>query len=273
MTALLDARGISLARGSRQVLQPVDLVVRAGRSHALLGPNGAGKTTTLSLLTGLLPTRTGRVEVEGIDIREPAARALIGYAPDDLPLPAALTGREYLVLHDRLRRRDDSDRAEALCTLLGIRSALARQIAEYSHGMRRKLQFVAAVMHDPLVLVLDEPYRGLDPRSAALVQRYLEGIVSAGRAVLVATHDLLRAERDSDWVWLIDSGRLVAEGTASEVRSAADAPDLGAAFARLTHGALDATAEAELLRQVLPTAESADATTPTPSTAPERTTP
>ncbi|TPX02440.1 ABC transporter ATP-binding protein, partial [Schumannella luteola] len=159
MTVLLDAERISLTRGSRRVLQPVDLRVRAGRSHALLGPNGAGKTTTLGILTGLLPPTTGRVEVDGLDLREPAARALVGYAPDDLPLPAALTGAEYLTLHDRLRRRDDRARAAELCALLGIRDSLARQISEYSHGMRRKLQFVAAVVHDPLVLILDEPYR------------------------------------------------------------------------------------------------------------------
>ncbi len=236
------------------MLQPVDLRVRAGLTHALLGPNGAGKTTTLGILTGLLPPSTGRVEVDGIDIREPAARALLGYAPDDLPLPVALTGREYLTLHDRLRRRDDSARADALCTLLGIRDALGRQIAEYSHGMRRKLQFVASVAHEPLVLVLDEPFRGLDPRAADLVRRYLAGFTAAGRAVLVATHDLLRAERDGDHVWLLDAGRVVAEGSPAAVRAAADAHDLEQAFPRLTSGGLDTDAEARLLRELLPDA-------------------
>jgi len=269
VTVLLDARGITLLRGSRRVLQPVDLRVRAGRSHALLGPNGGGKTTTLSLLTGLLPPSGGRIEVDGIDIREPAARSLIGYALDDLPLPGALTGSEYLALHDRLRRRDDADRADALTTLLGIRDALGRQIAEYSHGMRRKLQFTAAVMHDPLVLVLDEPYRGLDPHSAALVRRYLDGIVAAGRSVLVATHDLLRAERDSDRVWLIDAGRLVAGGTPAEVRDAAGARDLEDAFSRLTRTELDTAAEDALLREVLPAPEAASDPEPDPAS-PER---
>ncbi|MCS0500202.1 ABC transporter ATP-binding protein [Protaetiibacter mangrovi] len=247
MTVLLDAERISLTRGSRRVLQPVDLRVRAGRSHALLGPNGAGKTTTLGILTGLLPPTTGRVEVDGLDLREPAARALVGYAPDDLPLPAALTGAEYLTLHDRLRRRDDRARAAELCALLGIRDSLARQISEYSHGMRRKLQFVAAVVHDPLVLILDEPYRGLDPRAAAFVRRYLDGFTASGRAVVVATHDLSRAERDSAWVWLIDAGAVVAQGTPDAVRRQAGADDLEAAFAHLTGGAIDHEAEQRLL--------------------------
>jgi ABC-2 type transport system ATP-binding protein len=252
MTVLLEAEGITLTRGSRTVLQPVDLRVRAGRPHALLGPNGAGKTTTLNILVGLLEPTAGCVRVEGIDIREPAARSLVGYAPDDLPLPGALTGREYLRLHDRLRRRDDRERADALCTLLGIRDSLDRQIVEYSHGMRRKLQFIAAVMHDPLVLVLDEPYRGLDPRAAAFVHRYLEGFVSAGRALLVATHDLARAERDSSWVWLIDGGAVVAEGSPAHVRALACASDLEAAFAGLTRSEFDAATEARLLAAALP---------------------
>ena len=93
MTVLLDADGITLTRGPRTVLRPVQVRVRGGRSHALLGPNGAGKTTTLDILVGLLTPTAGRGEVAGIDIREPAARSLVGFAPDDLPLPSALTGR------------------------------------------------------------------------------------------------------------------------------------------------------------------------------------
>jgi len=260
MTVLLEAEGITLTRGTRTVLQPVDLRVRAGRPHALLGPNGAGKTTTLNILVGLLAPTAGSVRVDGIDLREPAARSLVGYAPDDLPLPGALTGREYLRLHDRLRRRDDRERADALCALLGIRDSLDRQIVEYSHGMRRKLQFVAAVMHDPLVLVLDEPYRGLDPRAATFVRRYLDGFVSAGRALLVATHDLARAERDSAWVWLIDDGAVVAEGSPAHVRALGCASDLDGAFAALTRSEFDASTEASLWATALP--DTIDLSTP-----------
>jgi ABC-2 type transport system ATP-binding protein len=252
VTVLLEAEGITLRRGPRTVLQPVDLRVRAGRPHALLGPNGAGKTTTLNILVGLLAPTTGRVLVDGIDVREPVARSLIGFAPDDLPLPGALTGREYLRLHDGLRRRDDRERADALCTLLGIRDDLGRQIAEYSHGMRRKLQFTAAVMHEPLVLVLDEPFRGLDPRAAAFVRRYLDGFVAAGHGLLVATHDLTRAERDSEWVWLIDQGAVVAEGSPAQLRAESRAPDLEGAFAALTRSELEPEIEARLLAVALP---------------------
>jgi ABC-2 type transport system ATP-binding protein len=268
MTVLLEAEGITLTRGTRTVLQPVDLRVRAGRPHALLGPNGAGKTTTLNILVGLLTPSAGRVRVDGIDVREPAGRALIGYAPDDLPLPGALTGHEYLRLHDHLRRRDDRERADALCALLGIRDSLERQIVEYSHGMRRKLQFIAAVMHDPLVLVLDEPYRGLDPRAAAFVRRYLEGFVAAGRGLLVATHDLARAERDSGWVWLIDDGSVVAEGTPAHVRALGCAHDLEGAFASLTHGEFDPQTEALLLAAALP--DGADAAPSSHLSTPEK---
>jgi ABC-2 type transport system ATP-binding protein len=252
MTPPVRVRGLTKRYGGTNAVDDLAFTLDPGTITGFLGPNGAGKTTTLNILVGLLAPTTGRVLVDGIDVREPVARSLIGFAPDDLPLPGALTGREYLRLHDGLRRRDDRERADALCTLLGIRDDLGRQIAEYSHGMRRKLQFTAAVMHEPLVLVLDEPFRGLDPRAAAFVRRYLDGFVAAGHGLLVATHDLTRAERDSEWVWLIDQGAIVAEGSPAQLRAESRAPDLEGAFAALTRSELEPEIEARLLAAALP---------------------
>lgn len=217
MQDVLDAHALSKRYGRTTVLDEVSIAIETGTIHGLLGPNGSGKTTCLHLITGLLEPDTGTVLIGGADVRTPASRHLFGFAPDDLPLPSALTGREYLALHDALRGRDDRGHATELCELLRIDDALERPIGDYSHGMRRKLQLVTAVMHDPLLLVLDEPFRGLDPESAVTLRALLVAFARGGGAVLVATHDLLRAERDCTEVTILDGGAVVASGPPAEL--------------------------------------------------------
>jgi ABC-2 type transport system ATP-binding protein len=213
MDDILDAHALTKRYRRTPVLDDVSIAIEPGMIHGLLGPNGSGKTTCLHLVTGLLEPDGGTVLVGGVDVASPASRRLFGFAPDDLPLPGALTGREYLAVHDALRGRDDRARAAELADLLRIVDALDRPVGDYSHGMRRKLQLVAAVMHDPLLLVLDEPFRGLDPESAASLRGLLVAFARAGRAVLVATHDLLRAHRDCGVVTILDRGSVVASGS------------------------------------------------------------
>jgi ABC-2 type transport system ATP-binding protein len=222
MDDILDAHALTKRYRRTTVLRDVSIEIEAGAIHGLLGPNGAGKTTCLHLVTGLLEADGGGVLIGGADVAVPASRRLFGFAPDDLPLPGALTGREYLALHDALRERDDRARAAELADLLRIADALDRPVGDYSHGMRRKLQLVAAVMHDPLLLVLDEPFRGLDPESAVALRALVIAFARAGRAVLIATHDLLRAERDCTAVTILDHGSVVASG--SPARLLADHP-------------------------------------------------
>jgi ABC-2 type transport system ATP-binding protein len=152
---MIDAQNLVKSYGRSLILTTVSLAVRPGEIHGLLGPNGSGKTTCLHILTGLIAADHGSVRVGGIDIARKESRHLFGFAPDDLPLPGALTGREYLRFHDALRGRDDSKRANEFADLLGIDEALDQPVAEYSHGMQRKLQVIGAVMHDPELLILD----------------------------------------------------------------------------------------------------------------------
>jgi ABC-2 type transport system ATP-binding protein len=168
----------------------------------------------------LLEASRGSVEVNGVPIEDKESRRWIGFAPDDLPLPLSLTGTEYLDLHHRLRKRDDRDVAAQLAEVLGLTEALGRSISGYSHGMKRKLQLIAAVMHSPELLILDEPFRGLDPEAAAVLRDLLRMFAGAGGSVLIATHDMLRAELDCDRVMILHNGEQAALGSPSGLREA-----------------------------------------------------
>jgi ABC-2 type transport system ATP-binding protein len=232
---VMTAQQLSKRYGKRVALDQVSLSVSAGAIHGLLGPNGSGKTTALHVITGLIEPDSGAVEVDGLNITEKLSRANLGFAPDDLPLPTALTGREFLTLHDALRSRDDRDRAELLAEALGIGADLEEMVGNYSHGMQRKIQLIAAVMHNPALLILDEPFRGLDPESAATVRGLIFRFVSGGGGVLIATHDMLRAERDCHAVSILARGRIVASGAPSELIAAHPGSDnLEGAFLRAT---------------------------------------
>lgn len=209
---VLEAEGVTKRYGRATAASEVSLTVKAGQVHGLLGPNGSGKSTILHVLTGLLRADEGSVFVGELPIDEKASRASMGFAPDDLPLPGALTGREYIDLHDSMRSRHDLDAALVLAAGLGLGDDLDKQIGQYSHGMKRKIQVIAALMHRPAVLVLDEPFRGLDPDAAAVLRHLIVSFTGGGGGVLVATHDMLRAERDCDRVTILDHGSVVATG-------------------------------------------------------------
>lgn len=209
----VDARGVGKRYGKQVALSDFSLRLEAGKIYGLLGPNGSGKTTGLHILTGLLTPTEGSVLIGGVPITEKRSRDLYGFAPDDLPLPVALTGREYLEFHHAMRRRKDGPRARDLADLFGLADDLDKQVGQYSHGMRRKLQVIAALSHEPQIVILDEPFRGLDPDAAAALRDVLTGFSRSGRTVLIATHDLLRAERDCDEVTILANGRVVATGS------------------------------------------------------------
>jgi ABC-2 type transport system ATP-binding protein len=216
----LTATTIRKNYGKSTPVNSVSFEVSSGSVHGLLGPNGSGKTTTLHIVTGLLDSDGGEVTISGRGIADKASRASFGFAPDDLALPTALTGREFLTFHDTLRARDDRERAKLLADALGIAADLDKLVVEYSHGMQRKLQLIAAVMHNPRLLVLDEPFRGLDPEASVTVRTLLSSFVAGGGAVLVATHDMLRAERECDTVTILSDGRTVAQGSPASLRLA-----------------------------------------------------
>jgi ABC-2 type transport system ATP-binding protein len=224
MDLAIETTGLTRAYGRRRGITELDLEVRAGEVFGYLGPNGAGKTTTIRLLLDLIRPDTGTMRVLGMDPRRdgPALRRRIGYLPGELALYDSLSGRELTDYLAALRGGVPRARVDALAVRLDC--DLSREIRGLSHGNKQKLGLIAAFMHDPELLILDEPTTGLDP----LVQQTFMALVAearaAGRTVFLSSHVLPEVERACDRVGIIRDGRLrrvatVAELTASAVRS------------------------------------------------------
>jgi len=233
--------------GQKVAVNDLSLRVRAGELYAFLGPNGAGKTTTLKCVAGLLWPSSGRIAVGGHDAHaEPvAAKRLLSYVPDQPYLYEKLTAREFLLFIGRLYGLDRERCAQAVEALLRLFEAeeWADELAEnYSHGMKQKTVLSAALLHDPKLLVVDEPMVGLDPASTRLVKSVLRQRVADGAALLMSTHTLSVAEEMADRVGIIHRGRLVYEGTVQELRSSAVGGSLEDLFLSITDSAARAEA-------------------------------
>jgi ABC-2 type transport system ATP-binding protein len=221
---LIETRNLVKRYGEKIAVNDVTFDVRAGEIFGFLGPNGAGKTTTIKIIVGLLRPTSGSVKVAGFDVQaQPMqAKAASGYVPDTPNLYAKLTGRELLRfvgdLYD-LDRKLESQRVEDLLKMFDLTGAANDTIDSYSHGMQQKTALAAALMHDPKVLVLDEPTVGLDPKSARLIKDILRQMAERGTAIFLSTHILEIAERMCDRIGIINQGKLIAAGTMDELRA------------------------------------------------------
>jgi ABC-2 type transport system ATP-binding protein len=206
-------------------VRDVSFQVYGGEIFGFLGPNGAGKTTTIKVIVGLLQPTSGVVKVAGYDVQaQPlAAKAESGYVPDEPNLYPKLSARELLHFVGDLYEMEGQQverRVDELLRLFDLAEAGDDLIDSYSHGMRQKTALAAALVHDPQVLVLDEPTAGLDPKSARLIKDILRQMANRGAAVFLSTHILEIAERMCDRIGIIDKGELIAVGTMSELRAA-----------------------------------------------------
>ncbi|MBM4036606.1 MAG: ABC transporter ATP-binding protein [Planctomycetes bacterium] len=223
---MLAIENLTKRFGNNVAVNALSLQVRPGELYAFLGPNGAGKTTTLKCVAGLLWPSGGRVLVGGHDVHaDPVpAKRLLSYVPDQPYLYDKLSGREFLLFVGRLYGLDRDSCTQAVEEVLDLFEAdgWAGELAEnYSHGMRQKIVLAAALLHDPKLLVVDEPMVGLDPASAKLMKGVLRERVESGCAVLMSTHTLPMAEEVADRIGIIHRGRLVIEGTQDDLRRAA----------------------------------------------------
>ena len=206
-------------------LDDLCLTVPEGSLFGLLGPNGAGKTTTLRILCTLLAPDAGSVRVCGIDgLTDPrSVRNLLGYVAQEVAIDKILTGRELLALQGDLyhlpRTRRDA-RIEELIALLGMDAWVDRRCGGYSGGMRRRLDLAAGLLHSPRLLVLDEPTVGLDIESRSAIWQVLRRLRDAGTTVLLSSHYLEEVEALADRLAIIDNGRVIAEGSPSELKAA-----------------------------------------------------
>ena len=225
----------------RPAVDGLDLTVRRGELYALLGPNGAGKTTTLRMVTGLLAPDAGDVEVLGIDLARDPARAKQGmaYLPDDPLLYGKLRPTEYLEFVAGLwgiRAQDAEPRARRLLDWLDLTKHAHELTEGFSRGMKQKLALAGALIHDPELLILDEPLTGLDAAAARQVKDLLVSHVEQGGTVILTTHILEVAERLAQRIGIIRQGRLIAEGTLAELRTRTQGGSLEDVFLQLTEG-------------------------------------
>ncbi|MGK5632584.1 ABC transporter ATP-binding protein [Streptomyces sp. URMC 123] len=229
-------RGLWKRFGEQVAVAGVDLDIPAGRFIGLVGPNGAGKTTTLSMVTGLLRPDAGQVEIGGHDVwRDPVAvKSRIGVLPEGLRLFERLSGRELLAYNGRLRGLpgDEVDkRAAQLLDVLDLAGSQHKLVVDYSTGMRKKIGLAAALLHNPEVLFLDEPFEGVDPVSAQTIRGVLERYTSSGATVVFSSHVMELVESLCDWVAVMAAGHVRAQGPLAEVRGSA--PSLQEAFLEL----------------------------------------
>jgi len=220
--AALAVRGLTKCF-DRPAVDGLDLVVHAGEFYALVGPNGAGKTTTLRMVAGLSRPDAGSVEIFGIDaLRDPiAAKQVMAWVSDEPMIYDKLTPLEYLEFVAGLWGIDPETSgrtAHDLLVSLGLEPHLHERCEGFSKGMRQKVALAGALVHDPRLIILDEPLTGLDAVSARHVKGLLAARVRAGGTVIMTTHILEVAERMADRIGVIAAGRLVAEGTLTELR-------------------------------------------------------
>jgi ABC-2 type transport system ATP-binding protein len=235
---MIEFDGLAKRYGDYEAVRPLNLAVRRGEVFGFLGPNGAGKTTTIRMMMGILVPSAGRVLVDGLDCHAQAAEVKhhVGYLPDNPIFYDYLRGREILQFVGEMHglpRRDAAARAGHLLAEFGLDEVSEEFAVNYSMGMKKKLGLACALVHDPAVLILDEPINGLDPRAARDVQDLLVGRAAAGKTIFVSTHLLDMAQRMCDRVGIIHRGTLVATGALDELRDDAGT-SLEEVFLRLT---------------------------------------
>ncbi len=210
--------------GSLTAVDGIDLRVQAGQFFGFLGPNGAGKSTTIKMLTGLLAPTSGRMDLLGLDFQSHLVevKRQIGVVPEGMGLFDRLTGKEYLQFVGRmygLDRATTSKRAEELLEFMQLADREKSLVADYSHGMQKKLALAAAVIHGPRILFLDEPFEGVDALAAGELKSLLGRMTERGVTIFLTSHVLEIVERLCSHVAIIHKGRLVAQGSLEELRA------------------------------------------------------
>ena len=228
---LLSCTGLARSFGDLKAVAGVSFDVAVGETYGLLGPNGAGKTTAISMISGLLRPDAGSVVIDGetMTTRASAAKAKVGLVPQDLAIYPDLSGRENLDFFARLYgldRERRTARVDQVLEVIGLSDRAGDRASEYSGGMKRRLNIGIGMLHEPRLLILDEPTVGVDPQSRNAILESVEHLATDGISVLYTTHYMEEAERLCDRIGIIDEARLVAEGTRPELVATIGEQDL-----------------------------------------------
>lgn len=238
---MITLKNIHKSYGTHKAVENLTLTVNRGEIYSFLGMNGAGKTTSIKMMTGVLRPTSGTIQIGDFNLAtEPLkAKAITGYIPDRAYLYEKLTGREFLYFTSELygiQLSEANQRIDELLESYELSDVEDDLIESYSHGMKQRLATCSGLIHKPLVLIIDEPMVGLDPRGAKALKRNLKSYAKEGMTIFLSTHSLHVAEEISDRIGIIKKGKLIAEGTPNEIMNYASdqKKNLEEAFLELT---------------------------------------
>ena len=249
MEAIISMEHLYKSYGDKQVLRDINLEVYPGQVIGYIGPNGAGKSTTVKILCGLLSDFEGRVVVKGIDMKEDplSIKRIIGYVPELSDLYEVLTAVEYLELIAGLHEIHADiagSRITKMLAAFGLEGQMHQRMDTFSKGMRQKVLLISGLLHNPDILILDEPLSGLDANSVIIVKELISRLSAEGKTIFYCSHMMDVVEKVSDRIVLIDDGRIVADGTFAELKTQQGDKSLEQIFASLTSNAsLDTSAD------------------------------
>ena len=235
---MLRVHNLTKHYGPLTAVEHVSFDVQPGEVFGLLGPNGSGKSTIVKTLMGLLEPSSGRIELDGHDALADvvAYKKLLGYVPEEPHLYTYLTGPEYLQLIGRLRQIPDAvleKKIDQFLELLGIYDDRYQTLSSYSKGMRQKILIAAAVLHNPRVVILDEPFSGLDVSAARVLKAFVRSLADEGKIVVFSSHVLEVVEQVCSRVIILKDGRIVGHDSVANLRNTLKLPSLDAVFATL----------------------------------------
>lgn len=256
LNAVIKLRGVSKVYSGKQVLEPIDLDIHAGEVVGYLGPNGAGKTTTVKILTGITQEFNGSAQVCGFDVRKQPleVKKRIGYVPEVAALYDSLSPLEYLRFVGRVHHMDDAlieSRAIEMLGLLGLEGEHRTAMFNYSKGMKQKVLFTAAVIHNPSVLFLDEPLSGLDVNAVMLVKEVIAQLAKSGKAIFYTSHMMDVVQTVCDRIIILDKGKVLADGSFAELQAQqGKSQSLEEIFSKLTSSVDHVSMATRLLRSL-----------------------
>ena len=220
---MLKIEKLTKCFGDKRAVDDLSLHIARGEIFGFIGHNGAGKTTTLKCIAGILPIETGDVKVAGLSMRDDplACKRIMDYIPDDPQLSSYMRGRQYLdfiadIYH--LSKRERDERIDRYAEAFGLKDDLSEYIATYSHGMKQKLAIIGAWIHEPQLILMDEPFVGLDPKAAHTLKQMMAEFCGRGGAIFFSTHVLETAEKLCDKVAILKEGKLLVAGPIEEVK-------------------------------------------------------
>jgi ABC-2 type transport system ATP-binding protein len=248
----IEIEGLVFSYDSIEVLHSLSFHIQRGEIVGLLGPNGAGKSTTLKLLTGLLTPDQGKMRVNGFCLPQESleVKRSIGYVPEAASMYVCLSAQEFLELAGRLHEineRSLQSRIRVLLEAFGLQAKRHQRLSDYSKGMRQKILLSAALLHDPALLLLDEPLSGLDVESSILIKDLLAALAAQGKTILYSSHVLDVVEKICNRILIISSGILIADGSLDDLKARTSESRLEDVFRQLTHSENTAPIISELL--------------------------